>query len=101
MKFYSVDDLLPECSLGAFFITGHEWFGIGIWEDGKGWTRGFFGEWPYGDHGHMVTEEENQSFLNESIMYWASIPGDYPYSGGCMGDSELWKERRKSFRDDK
>lgn len=80
----SVETSLPDSSLGAYFISGHEWFGIGIWENRKGWVRGFIGEWPYGDRGDFL-ESETCNFLNESTMWWKEII-DFPYYGVTMGD---------------
>ena len=65
---------------GAYYISGHEWFGIGIWQDDDGWVKGFIGEWPYGDEGDMLDKRCCLEFLNQSVMWWKEID-DYPYYG--------------------
>jgi hypothetical protein len=64
---------------GAFFICGHNWFGIGIWKMNKGFCKAFIGEWPYGDDGDF---SENHDFINTDINYWGRIghwPTDYTH----------------------
>jgi len=65
-EWHSVNKKLPDCTCGAYFISGHEWFGIGIWENGKQWVRGFIGEFPYGDDGDFF--DNDSTFLNESVF---------------------------------
>ena len=90
MEWKSIDKILPDNTCGAYFISGHEWFGIGIWENKKGWTRGFIGEWPNGDTGDYFNQ--NDDYLNEEVMWWCEIDSNYPYYGIKMEESELCKK---------
>jgi hypothetical protein len=83
IEWKSIKNEFPNCTCGAYHISGHEWYGIGIWENGKGWIKGFIGEWPYGDIGDFI---ENNSFLNEEVMHWKEIERNYPIYGIKMGE---------------
>lgn len=107
-EWISIADKFPDSSCGAYFISGHEWFGIGIWENGKGWVLGFVGEWPYGDHGAMFDEKNTPSdpedinhYLNQSVMWWKEII-EYPYHGKQMCDvvHKLKNQPERSKRED-
>ena len=91
-KWIPVEEKFPDSICSAYFICGHEWFGIGIWENTKGWTRGFIGEWPHGDMGNLFDDEPPSSnrpfidyFLNQEVMYWREII-KYPIHGRKMID---------------
>lgn len=75
MQWIPFKEQQPNSTCSAYFISGHEWFGIGIWENDKGWVKGFIGEWPHGDDGDFL---EDHPFLNDSVLYWANIDGKYP-----------------------
>jgi hypothetical protein len=89
IEWKSIDKELPKGTCVACFISGHEWFGIGIWEDSKGFTRGFFGEFP-GDDGDFI--DGGLPFINESVMYWSKISGDYPIRGTNGDESKLLQD---------
>lgn len=74
----AIEDKLPDANLGAYLINGHKWIGIGIWENGEGWTSGFFGEFPYGDKGEYLGDSGSRDrFLNQEVKFWADLP-NYP-----------------------
>lgn len=85
MKWISIVDKFPTGHHIAYFITGHEWIGIGIWEDKKGWVKGFIGDFP-GDFGSLVEDDDPfdiNNYLNQNVMWWSEIE-DYPCYGKKM-----------------
>lgn len=82
IKWTPVDVRLPDDEQWAYFVAGHEWFGIAWW-DGYRWAKGYVGEFP-SDCGGLCDAE----YLNVEVMYWAEMPSDYPIYGTRMGECE-------------
>lgn len=74
MKWNVFKEEKPKGNHSAYFISGHSWFGIGIWKSELGWIRAFIGEWPHGDDGDFFDEGSSYNeFLNDGVLYWKEI----------------------------
>lgn len=76
----SIQNSTPPENDVAYFVSGHEWLGIAVWENEKGWTKGFIGEFPYDQPWEWDSDD-----LNMQVLYWAELP-DYP----IYGKTRLW-----------
>lgn len=88
MKWISIAEKFPPADHNSYFIAGHNWIGIGIWEDKKGWIRGFITDSPFGFDEFESYEKDFDPFdvnhyLNRNVMWWAIID-EYPIYGKRM-----------------
>lgn len=56
-----------------YYISGHEWSGIGLWCNKRGFLKGYIGDFPYGPE-NMIDGE----FLNHHTLWWKPFDYNYP-----------------------
>lgn len=85
----SISDEIPEVGDTGYFISGHEWIGIGIWNKDKGFIEAFTGDFPCGGY----DLHKDSRWINESVMWWAEIPDYEKYVYGKCGYESALMQR--------
>jgi hypothetical protein len=74
MNWLSFEAIKPDKNYNSYLVAGYGFFGIGTWENEKGWTEVYLGDFPFGQKG--LDKDYYLSSMN-IIKYWCEIP-EYP-----------------------